>query len=53
MISKAGFYTFIYGTRVENAEAPLLLKFRSSNAFIVTTIVIAVFTVRLLSPVPI
>ncbi|KAG9235842.1 MFS transporter-like protein [Amylocarpus encephaloides] len=44
MFTKAGLYTFIYGERVENAEAPPFLKFRSSKAFITATIAIAVFT---------
>ncbi|KAF4637722.1 hypothetical protein G7Y89_g342 [Cudoniella acicularis] len=44
MFTKADFYTFIYGERVSDAPAPLFLKFRSSNAFIIATIAIAVFT---------
>ncbi|TVY46939.1 putative MFS-type transporter [Lachnellula occidentalis] len=44
MITKAGLYTFIYGERVGDAAAPPFLKFRSSNALIIATIAIAVFT---------
>lgn len=44
MLTKAGFLTFIYGTRIDNAAAPTLLKFRSSNGFIVASIAIAIFT---------
>ncbi|TVY75626.1 putative MFS-type transporter [Lachnellula suecica] len=44
MFSKSGLHTFIYGVRLENAKAPLLLAFRSSNALIIATIAIAVFT---------
>jgi hypothetical protein len=47
MFTKAGLYTFIYGERVGDAKAPPLLKFRSSNALIIATIAIAVFTVRI------
>jgi hypothetical protein len=47
MFTKSGFYTFIYGERVGDAKAPPLLKLRSSNALIVATIAIAVFTVRI------
>jgi hypothetical protein len=48
MITKASLYTFIYGTRVGNAPPPPYLKFRSSSAFIISTIVIAIFTVSIL-----
>ena len=44
MSSKDGFYTFLYGQKVGNSDAPFLLNIRSSNAFIITTIAIAVFT---------
>ncbi|KUJ16200.1 MFS transporter-like protein [Mollisia scopiformis] len=44
MFSKNDFYTFVYGTRIGNSNAPSFLKLRSSNSFIVATIVIAVFT---------
>ncbi|CZR63450.1 related to vesicular amine transporter [Phialocephala subalpina] len=44
MFSKNDIYTFIYGTRIGNADAPAILTFRSSNSFIVATIAIAVFT---------
>ncbi len=44
MLSKDGFYTFFYGQKVGNSDAPFLLNIRSSNAFIITTISIAVFT---------
>jgi MFS family permease len=44
MFSKDGFYTFLYGQKVGNSEAPLFLGLRSSNAFIITTISIAIFT---------
>ena len=47
MITKAGLYTFIYGERIGDAKAPPFLKFRSSNALIIATIAIAVFTVRI------
>lgn len=45
MFDKVALYTFISGLRVQDAGPPLLLRFRSSNAFIVATVVIAVFTV--------
>jgi len=48
MITRAGLYTFIYGERVGDAAAPPFLKFRSSNALIIATIAIAVFTVGIL-----
>jgi MFS family permease len=44
MFSKDDFYTFLYGEKVGNSQAPLFLNIRSSNAFIITTISIAVFT---------
>ncbi|KAE8442556.1 hypothetical protein EG329_003043, partial [Mollisiaceae sp. DMI_Dod_QoI] len=44
MFSKNDFYTFVYGTRIGDANAPPFLKLRSSNSFIVATIAIAVFT---------
>jgi hypothetical protein len=47
MFTKAGFYTFLYGTRIGDADAPPFLKFRSSSSFIIATIIIAVFTVRI------
>lgn len=47
MFTKAGLYTFIYGTRIDNADPPPFLKFRSSSSFIIATITIAVFTVRI------
>jgi hypothetical protein len=46
MVSKNGFYTFVYGTRIGDADPPAFLKTRSSNSFIVATIAIAIFTVR-------
>jgi hypothetical protein len=45
MFSTANLYSFFNGRRVGNAKAPHLLKLRSSNAFIITTIALAVFTV--------
>jgi hypothetical protein len=45
MLTTAGLYTFIYGTRIDDADPPPLLRFRSSNSFIIATVVIAVFTV--------
>lgn len=47
MVTKAGLYTFIYGTRIDQADPPPLLRFRSSSSFIIATIVIAVYTVRI------
>jgi MFS family permease len=44
MFCKDDFYTFLYGQKVGNSEAPLFLNIRSSNAFIITTISIAIFT---------
>ena len=44
MFSKDDFYTFLYGEKVGSSRAPLFLNIRSSNAFIITTISIAVFT---------
>jgi MFS family permease len=44
MFSRDGFYTFLYGEKVGNSKPPLFLNIRSSNAFIITTISIAVFT---------
>jgi MFS family permease len=44
MFSKDGFCTFLYGQKAGNSEAPLFLNIRSSNAFIITTISIAIFT---------
>jgi MFS family permease len=44
MFSKDGFYTFLYGQKVGNSKAPPFLNLRSSNAFIITTISIAIFT---------
>lgn len=52
MFTKSGFHTFIYGERVKDAEAPPFLKFRSSNALIIATIAIAVFTVRICLDIP-
>ena len=48
MITRAGLYTFIYGTRINDADPPPLLRLRSSSSFIIATIVIAVFTVRIM-----
>lgn len=45
MVSMAGISSFIFGTRVRDAPPPLWLGFRSSNGFIISTIVIAIFTV--------
>lgn len=47
MLTKAGVYTFFLGTRVGDAAAPPFLKFRSSSAFIIATISLAIFTVSL------
>ena len=44
MFSKDDFYTFVYGSKVGNSKAPLFLSIRSSNAFIISTISMAVFT---------
>lgn len=44
MFSKDDFHTFLYGEKRGNSRAPLLLNIRSSNAFVITTISIAVFT---------
>ena len=44
MFSKDDFYTFVYGQKVGNSKAPLFLSIRSSNAFIISTISMAVFT---------
>lgn len=41
MFTKAGFYTFVYGTRVGDAKAPPFLKQRSSSLFIILTIALA------------
>jgi hypothetical protein len=49
MFTKAGFFTFVYGTRVGDADAPPFLKLRSSNYFIILTIALAIFTVSVLS----
>jgi hypothetical protein len=51
MFNKVALSTFISGLRVQDAGPPLFLKFRSSNAFIVATVVIAVFTVGIPSMV--
>lgn len=48
MITSAGLYTFVYGTRIDDADPPPLLRFRSSNSFIIATVVIAVFTVSII-----
>lgn len=50
MVSRAGLYTFIYGTRIDDADPPPLLRLRASSSFIIATIVIAVFTVRITCP---
>ncbi len=44
MFTKDDLYTFVYGTRIGNAKAPPLLKFRSSKTFIVSTVTLAIFT---------
>jgi hypothetical protein len=45
MFNKVALSTLICGLRVQDAGPLPFLRFRSSNAFIVTTVVIAVFTV--------
>jgi hypothetical protein len=45
MFNKVALSTFISGLRIQDARPPPFLRFRSSNAFIVATVVIAVFTV--------
>jgi hypothetical protein len=45
MFNKVALFTLISGLRVQDAGPPPFLRFRSSNAFIVATVVIAVFTV--------
>jgi hypothetical protein len=45
MFDKVALSTFISGLRAQDAGPPPFLKFRSSNTFIIATVVIAVFTV--------
>lgn len=49
MFSKTSVSNFLNGKRVENAKAPIFLTFRSSNILIISTVSLAVFTVRLSS----
>ena len=47
MFSKHGLYAFVHGKRIGDAKPPPFLRFRSSSFFIIGTISLAVFTVRI------
>lgn len=44
MWSKSDLQSFLHGTRTASAKRPVYLEFRSSKTFIITTVVVAVFT---------
>jgi len=48
MSTTEAIWTFVLGKRIGNAPPPMFLKFRSSETFIICTIMVAVFTVILI-----